>query len=75
MEQIIQLIQIKYIVAALIFSLLGLIILSLSFFVFDKLTPGDLWKEIITEKNLPLALVAGSFTIAIALIISSAIHG
>jgi len=70
-----QLISVKYIVAAIVYSLLGLFILGFSFIVFDKLTPGELWKEIIIEKNLPLAITAAAFTIAIAQIIASAIHG
>ena len=51
-----QVISAKYVVAAIAYSLLGLLILSVSFIVFDKLTPGNLWKEIIMEKNLPLAI-------------------
>jgi len=65
----------KYIVAAIVYSLLGLLILAFSFIVFDKLTPGNLWKEIILEKNLPLSITVAAFTIAIAQIIASAIHG
>jgi len=70
-----QLIQMKYIVSALVFSVIGIIVLWVSSVIFDKLTPGDLWKEIILEKNLPLAIVVGAHMLAIALIISSAIHG
>lgn len=65
----------KYIMAAIVYSLLGLLILTFSFIVFDKLTPGNLWKEIILEKNLPLSITVAAFTIAIAQIIASAIHG
>ena len=68
-------INMKYVVGAIVFSILGLLILSFSFILFDKLTPGNLWKEIIIEKNLPLALVAAAFTLAISQIIASAIHG
>ena len=72
MEQVLTL---KYVVAAIVYSLVGLIVLCLSFIAFDKLTPGNLWKEIVEEHNIALAIVAGSMTIAIAHIISSAIHG
>lgn len=65
----------KYILAAIVYSLLGLLILAFSFILFDKVTPGDLWKEIILEKNLPLAITVAAFTLAIAQIIASAIHG
>lgn len=65
----------KYILAAVVYSLLGLVILGFSFVIFDKLTPGHLWKEVIMEKNLPLAVVVSAFTLAIAHIIASAVHG
>jgi uncharacterized membrane protein YjfL (UPF0719 family) len=67
--------MLKGIVGAVIFSTIGLLILWISFRIFDKLTPGNLWKEIVEEKNLALAITAGAFTIAMAQIIASAIHG
>lgn len=64
----------KHIIAAVVFSFVGLVILWISFIVFDKITPGDLWKEIVTEKNLPLAITLGATTLAVAQIIAAAIH-
>ncbi len=69
------LINIKYIVNALVFSVFGIIVLVISFFVFDKITPGNLWKEIVEEKNVALAITAGAMALAMAQIIASAIHG
>jgi putative membrane protein len=68
------LIQIKYIISALVFSGIGLVVLAISFIVLDKLTPGDLWREIFVEKNLPLSLVVSAMILAVAQIIASAIH-
>lgn len=65
----------KFIVGALVYSFLGLIILALAVFIFDKLTPGNLWKEIFEEHNTALAIIVGSMSLAIAHIIASAIHG
>lgn len=65
----------KLIIASVLYSVIGIIILMLSFFVIDKLTPGTLWKEIIEEHNTALAIMAAAFMIAVALIISAAIHG
>jgi uncharacterized membrane protein YjfL (UPF0719 family) len=65
----------KLIAASVIYSLLGIMILVISFIVIEKLTPQMLWKEIIEEHNTALAIVAGAFIIAVAMIISSAIHG
>jgi uncharacterized membrane protein YjfL (UPF0719 family) len=65
----------KYLVASLLFSAVGIVILGGGFYMFDRLTPYDLWKQIVEEKNTALALVVGAMTIAIGMIISSAIHG
>lgn len=70
-----QIINIKYIAAACIYSALGIVILGISFVIFDKMTPGNLWKEIVIEHNLPLAITVGAMTLAISQIIASAIHG
>lgn len=69
------LINTKYLVASLIYSLLGIIVLVVSFVVIEKIAPQQLWKEIIEKQNMALAIMAAAFMIAIALIISSAIHG
>ncbi len=68
-------ISFKYVLNAIIYSVLGLIILGGSFILFDKITPGNLWKEIVEEQNVALAITAGAMTLAIAQIIASAIHG
>ena len=69
------LINLKYIAAGIVYSALGLVILAISFKIFDRMTPGNLWKEIVEEKNLPLAIVTAAMTVAIAHIVASAIHG
>ncbi len=70
-----QLISFKYIIASLVFSAIGIGVLSFSFIIFDKLTPGNLWKEIVEEHNIALAITTAAFTLAIAQIIAAAIHG
>lgn len=67
--------QTKYIIASVVYSLIGILILLISFFVVEKLSPENLWKEIVEKQNKALAIMAGAFMIAMALIISSAIHG
>lgn len=68
-------ISLKYVVSSIVFSLIGLVILWFAFWLFDKLTPGELWKEIIEEHNMALAIVVGSMTIGVSIIIALAIHG
>lgn len=65
----------KLITASVVYSLIGIVILFISFFVFEKLTPKTLWREIMDEHNTALAIIAAAFMISVALIISAAIHG
>jgi putative membrane protein len=69
------LINYKYIVASVLYSLIGIMILVISFWIIEKLTPENLWKEILVKQNKALAIIAAAFMIAIAIIIASAIHG
>lgn len=65
----------KPILASIVFSLIGIAILVITFWIIEKITPENLWKEIIHNKNNALAIMAGAFMIAIAMIISAALHG
>jgi uncharacterized membrane protein YjfL (UPF0719 family) len=58
-----------------LFALLGVAVFWICFVVVDKLTPYDLWAEIVERKNVALAIVVGSMCIAIGLIVAAAIHG
>ncbi|RNL54049.1 DUF350 domain-containing protein [Pedobacter jejuensis] len=69
-----ELISMKYIVASLVYSIIGIIVLFLAFWIIEKITPENIWKEILEKQNMALAVVFAAFIIAIALIISSAIH-
>lgn len=69
-----ELISIKYIIASLVYSVLGIVVLFLAFWIIEKITPENLWKEILEKQNMALAVVFAAFIIAIALIISSSIH-
>ncbi|WP_316798043.1 DUF350 domain-containing protein [Pedobacter frigidisoli] len=69
-----ELINIKYIIASVVYSVLGISVLFVSFWIIEKITPENLWKEILEKRNMALAIIAAAFIIAIAIIISSAIH-
>jgi putative membrane protein len=60
---------------SMLFALLGVAVFVICFVIIDKLTPYDLWAEIIEKKNVALAIVVGSVCIAIGLIVSAAVHG
>lgn len=61
-------------IATLIYSILGVIMFWLSFIIVDKLTPYDLWKELVEKRNVAVALVVGAMCLGIAIIVASAIH-
>ena len=44
--------------ATVIYAGLGIVIFVLSFVLVDRLTPGELWKEIIERQNTAVALLA-----------------
>ncbi|MDR6941556.1 DUF350 domain-containing protein [Mucilaginibacter pocheonensis] len=69
------LINYKYIIASVLYSVIGIVILLVSYWIIEKITPENLWREIVDKHNMALAIVCASFMIAIAIIISSAIHG
>ena len=60
--------------AALVFAFIGIVVFVGAFVVIDKLTPYDLWKEIVGEKNLALAVLVGAMSIGICIIIAAAVH-
>jgi uncharacterized membrane protein YjfL (UPF0719 family) len=61
-------------VNSLVFSLLGVIVFWVSFVIIDKITPYDLWKEIIEKRNQPLATIVAAMCLGIAIIVAAAIH-
>ncbi len=59
---------------SIIYALLGIVIFIAGFIIVDKLTPYDLWKELIDQKNVALAIVVGAATLGTCIIIAAAIH-
>ena len=68
------LINLSYVVNAVVFSFLGVFIFWVSFRLIDRLTPYLLWKEIIEEHNIALAIVVGAVSLGICIIIAASIH-
>jgi putative membrane protein len=59
---------------ALIYSVLGIVIFAITFVLIDKLTPYHLWKEIVEDKNVALAVLIGAMSIGMCIIIAAAVH-
>lgn len=57
------------------YALLGVLIFWLCFLVIDKLTPYNLWEEIVEKQNKALAMVVASMSLGICIIVAAAIHG
>lgn len=61
-------------VAAVVFALLGVFLFVIGFLIFDRLTPGSLWKELLEDQNTALGNLMAGVAIALAIIIAAAIH-
>jgi len=61
--------------ASVSYALIGVALFWICFIVVDKLTPYDLWGEIVEKKNVALAIVVGAMCLAIGQIVAAAIHG
>ena len=61
--------------AAIIFSVVGVLVFFGSLWVMDKLTPFSLYREIGEEHNSALAIIVGSIILGISIIIAAAILG
>src|SRR6201984_1340796 len=61
-------------ISALVYTFLGILVFVIAFVVMDKVTPYNLWKEIVQEHNMALAILVGAMSIGICIIIASAIH-
>ena len=60
---------------SVVYTVLGVVIFWFAFIIVDKITPYDLWKELVEEKNVALAIVVGAMCLGIAIIVGAAIHG
>ncbi len=67
-------ISLKDLLSSIIFSMIGLVLFTISFIIFDKSTPGNLWQEILEKQNRAAAIVVAALIIGIAIIVGLAIH-
>ena len=59
---------------AIVYAALGIVIFAIAFVVVDKMTPYHLWKEIVEDKNVALAVLVGAMSIGMCIIIAAAVH-
>lgn len=60
---------------SMLYALIGVVIFWLCFVIIDRLTPYDLWGEIVEKRNVALGIVVGAMCIAIGMIVAAAISG
>ena len=59
---------------SILYALIGVVIFWLCFVLIDKITPTDLWAEIVEKQNRALALVVAAMCLGISIIVAAAIH-
>jgi putative membrane protein len=62
-------------VGSVVFALLGVVVFWLAFIVIDKITPYNLWEELVEKQNMALGMVVAAMSLGISLIVAAAIHG
>ena len=62
-------------IGSILFALVGVLVFWISFIIIDKLTPYNLWEEIVEKQNVALALVVAAMSLGICVIVAAAIHG
>lgn len=60
---------------SILYALIGVAMFWLSFLIIDKITPYDLWSELVEKQNMALAIVVGSMTLGISIIVAAAVVG
>jgi putative membrane protein len=59
---------------ALVYAFVGVLLFLAAFVFIDRLTPYDLWTEIVQNKNAALAILLGALSLGISIIIAAAVH-
>jgi len=59
---------------SVLYALIGVIIFWITFVIIDKLTPYNLWEEIVEKQNLALGMVVAAMSLGVCIIVAAAIH-
>lgn len=62
------------ILGSLLYAVIGVAVFWVCFLIIDKLTPVDLWAEIVEKQNKALAMVVAAMCLGISIIVAAAIH-
>ena len=70
-----QFLNLASVFSSIVFALIGVVIFVLCFVIIDKLTPYQLWLEIVEKQNMALGMVVAALCLGISIIVAAAIHG
>ena len=59
---------------SILYALVGVVLFWLCFLLIDKISPYDLWGEIVEKKNTALGMVVAAMCLGISIIVAAAIH-
>ena len=59
---------------AVVFATLGIAVFAIAAAILLKATPLKLWRELVEERNVAVAIFAGAAVIGICLIVAAAMH-
>jgi uncharacterized membrane protein YjfL (UPF0719 family) len=59
---------------ALVFAVLGILVFVIALAIVAKLAPFRVWKEIVAERNVAAAILAGAVALGLCWIIAAAMH-
>ncbi len=59
---------------SIVYAVIGVVVFWLCFIIVDKITPYDLWREIVEKQNQALGLVVAAMCLGISIIVAAAIH-
>jgi len=59
---------------SLLYAIIGVLVFWISFLIIDKLTPYDLWQELVEKQNMALGVVVAAMSLGISIIVAAAIH-
>ena len=59
---------------SILYALIGVLMFWITFLLIDKLTPYDLWQELVEKQNVALGVVVAAMSLGICIIVAAAIH-
>ena len=60
---------------SILYALVGVVVFLVTFIVIDKITPYNLWEEIVEKQNVALSIVVGALALGVSIIVAAAVHG